>query len=66
MARYALRFETEDGTLEEPFHYMVRKDNAIRAAKLAARDTACLDIVRVHVDDTRTDLGVFVAPVKKE
>jgi len=45
---------------------MVRKDDAIRAAKLAARDTACLDIVRVHVDDTRTDLGVFVAPVKKE
>lgn len=57
-ARYALRFETADGTLEEPYHHMSRKADAIAAARRAARDVVSPDVVRVWVDDTRTELGI--------
>lgn len=57
-ARYALRVELTDGTLEEPFHYLPRKADALRAARACAKGCAA-DTVRVWVDDTRTDIGVF-------
>lgn len=57
-ARYALRFETVDGTLEDAYHHMNRKAEAIAAARRAARDVASPDIMRVWVDDTRTELGI--------
>jgi len=56
--RYALRIETRDGTLEDPFHTMTRKADAVRAAKKAAKDFIGADIVRVWVDDLCTDLGI--------
>ena len=57
-ARYALRMETADGTLEAAYHFMNRKADAIRAARHAASQSVCPDVVRFHVDDTRTDMGV--------
>lgn len=60
--RYALRMETTDGTLEPAFHHMNRKADAIRAARKAAAETVCSDVVRVHVDDTRTELAVASFP----
>ena len=57
-ARYALRMETADGTLEDAYHCMSRKDDALRAAKRAAKTSACVDVTRIWVDDTRTGLGV--------
>lgn len=64
-ARYALRFETADGTIEEAYHHTSRKADAIRFARHAAKTTICTDIVRVWVDDTKTDLGVFSAGVTR-
>jgi hypothetical protein len=63
--RYALRHELVDGTLEEPYHYMSRKDWALTAARTAAADCVSPDIVRVWVDDTKTDLGVKSFDVKR-
>lgn len=62
-ARYALRYETAEGTLEAPWHHMARKADALRAAKAAAASCACPDVVRVHVDDAQTDLAVASFPV---
>jgi len=57
-ARYALRFETADGTLEEPYHFTGNKADAIKFARRAAKDVRGADIVRVHVDDAHKDIGV--------
>jgi hypothetical protein len=57
-ARYALRMETADGTLEDAFHHMARKRDAITAARRAAKESICPDVVRFWVDDTKTELGV--------
>jgi len=65
MARYALRMETADGTLEDAYHFMACKADAIRAAKNAAKNTSCADVVRFHVDDTKTEIGVFAVEVKR-
>lgn len=56
--RYALRMETADGTLEPAYHHMPRKADALKAAKRAAKDTICQDVVRIWVDDTKTETGV--------
>ena len=58
MAKYGVRFETADGTLEDAFHVTTRKADAIRTARYAAKTTACTDIVRVWVDNLCTELGV--------
>jgi hypothetical protein len=58
MARYAIRLETADGTLEEAAYTVARKADAIRSAKAWAKTCACADVVRVHVDDTATELGI--------
>lgn len=58
MARYALRMETADGTLEDAYHTMPRKADAIRAARVAAKSSACPDVVRFWVDDTATEIGI--------
>lgn len=63
--RYALRMETEDGTLEDAYHHMSRKADAISAARRAAKESISADVVRFHVDDTRTEMGVAVFEVKK-
>ena len=63
-ARYALRIETNDGTLEDPFHHVARKDWAISFAKEAAKNCSDPEAARVHVDDTRTDQGIFNVEVK--
>jgi len=57
-ARYALRMETADGTLEAAYHFMPRKADAIAAARRAAKSSVCPDVVRIWVDDTKTELGV--------
>ena len=57
-ARYGLRFETADGTLENPYHFMSRKAEAVRAARLAAKSIVSPDVVRVWVDDMCAELGV--------
>ncbi len=57
-ARYALRMETADGTLEAAYHHLNRKDDAIRAARKAAKETICPDVVRFWVDDDATGLGI--------
>lgn len=57
-ARYALRMEIMDGTLEDAFHFMARKDWALAAARRAAADCVSPDVVRIWVDDTKTELGV--------
>lgn len=64
MARYALRMETADGTLEDAYHYVARKDWALTAARRAAKDCISADVVRVWVDDTKTDLGIAAFDVK--
>ena len=58
MAKYGIRFETADGTLEDAFHTTTRKADAIRAAKAAAKTTICTDVVRVWVDDMCAGLGI--------
>lgn len=63
--RYAIRCETADGTLEEPFHHMTRKDWALKSARNAAKCTVRSDVVRVWVDDTNTGLGVQAFEVKR-
>lgn len=57
-ARYALRYETADGTLEPAWHHMPRKADAIRAARSAAASCVCPDVVRVHVDDTKSEIAL--------
>jgi hypothetical protein len=64
-ARYALRSELKDSTLEEAFHFLPRKVDAIRVARLIAKTNSSPDVVRIWVDDTRTDLGIFVAEAKQ-
>ena len=64
-ARYALRFELADGTIEDAYHFMSRKDLALAAAKRAAADCACSDVVRVWVDDTNTETGVKAFEVRQ-
>jgi len=58
MARYAIKLETADGTLEDAAYTMARKADAIRSARNWSKTCACPDVVRVHVDDTTTDLGI--------
>ncbi|TDR27764.1 hypothetical protein [Aquamicrobium defluvii] len=58
MAKYGVRFETADGTLEDAFHVTTRKAEAVRAAKIAAKTTVCTDVVRVWVDDLCAELGI--------
>lgn len=57
-ARYALRMEIADSTLLEAYHHMARKADAIAAARRNAKDIVSSDIVRIWVDDTKTELGV--------
>lgn len=57
-ARYALRMETADGTLEVAYHHIARKAWAISAARHAAKSCVSPDVVRIWVDDTKTDLSV--------
>lgn len=64
-ARYALRMETVDGTLEDAFHFVARKDWALTAARRAASDCICPDVVRIWVDDTKTELGVKAFEVRQ-
>ena len=56
--KYGIRFETADGTVEDPFHTTSRKADAIGAAKRAAKETVCTDVVRVWVEDLCADLGI--------
>lgn len=58
MTKYGVRYETADGTLEDAFHVTTRKADAIRAARSAAKNTVCTDVVRVWVDNLCTELGV--------
>jgi predicted component of type VI protein secretion system len=58
MARYAIRLETADGTLEDAAHTVVRKADAIRFARNWSKTCACSDVVRIHVDDTTTEVGI--------
>lgn len=57
-ARYALRMEISDSTILEAYHHVARKADAIAAARRAAKDIVSSDIVRIWVDDTKTELGV--------
>lgn len=57
-ARYALRMEIADSTLLEAYNHMNRKADAIAAARRNAKDIVSSDIVRIWVDDTKTELGV--------
>lgn len=58
MTKYGIRYETADGTLEDAFHITTRKAEAIRAAKAAAKNTVCTDVVRVWVDNLSAEIGV--------
>lgn len=62
--RYAVRFETADGTLEDAWHFASSKAEAIRVARCSAKTSIMTDVVRVWVDDTRTDLGVASFPTR--
>lgn len=57
-ARYAIRNELTDGTLLEPSTYVSNKAVALRVARNVAKGTLGADVVRVWVDDAKTDLGV--------
>jgi len=63
--RYALRMELADGTLEDAYHFMPRKADALRAARVAAKTSVCPDVVRIWVDDTKTELGVHAFEVAR-
>jgi hypothetical protein len=65
MARYAIRLEIADGTLEDAAFTMPRKVDAISAARRWSKTCACDDVVRVHVDDTRTELGIAAFEVAR-
>lgn len=56
--RYTLSMETDDGSMEAPYWSTNRKADALRAAKRAAAASSCSDVVRIWVDDTRTELGI--------
>ena len=58
MAKYGIRYETSDGTIEDAWHTVTRKADALQIAKRAAKNTVCADVVRVWVDDLCADLGV--------
>lgn len=57
-ARYALRMELADGTIEAAYHHMSRKADALAAARRACKDVVSPDVVRIWVDDTTTDIGI--------
>ena len=65
MGRYAIRLETADGTLEDAAYTVARKVDAMRSARSWAKTCACADVVRVHVDDTKTDLGIAAFEVAR-
>lgn len=56
--RYALRFEISDGTLLDAYNKFDRKSDAVSAARRNAKDITSSDIVRIWVDDSKTELGV--------
>lgn len=58
MTKYGIRYETADGTIEDAWHTVTRKAEAIRIAKQVAKTTVCTDVVRVWVDDLCKDLGI--------
>lgn len=65
MARYAIRLETADGTLEDAAYTVARKADAIRSARSWSKTCACSDVVRIHVDDTTTELGIAAFKVAR-
>lgn len=65
-ARYALRIEYADSTIEDAFHHIATKREAIRITKhLATKTWHPDDAVAIWVDDTKTDLGVFKALIAR-
>ncbi|PJR94785.1 hypothetical protein CN878_08865 [Ochrobactrum sp. 695/2009] len=63
-ARYAIRNELADGTLLDPSVCLPNKTVALRVARRVAKGILGADVVRVWVDDTKTDLGVASFEVK--
>lgn len=63
-ARYAIRNELADGTLLDPSVCLPNKTVALQGARRVAKGILGADVVRVWVDDTKTDLGVASFEVK--
>jgi hypothetical protein len=63
MARYALQIQTQDHSLEEPYHHTSSKAKAIQMARHYARYTPARDVRAVYVFDTETGYDVFNAKV---
>ncbi|MCZ7496248.1 hypothetical protein O8B39_17245 [Agrobacterium rhizogenes] len=64
-ARYAIRNELRDGTLLDPSVCVSNKSIALQVARNAAKGTLGADVVRVWVDDMKTELGVKAFEVRQ-
>lgn len=63
--RYAVRNELADGTLLEASVCLSNKSLALQVARSLAAGTLGADVVRVWVDDTKTELGVKAFEVRQ-
>lgn len=63
--RYAIRNELADGTLLEPSVCVSSKAVALQVARNAANGVIGADVVRVWVDDKKTELGVKAFEVRQ-
>lgn len=56
--RYAIRFELADSTLLDPTSCAASKATAFQVARKLAKGPIGADVVRVWVDDKKTETGV--------
>ncbi|WMW56228.1 hypothetical protein RE411_03345 [Agrobacterium pusense] len=56
--RYAIRFELADSTLLDPSSCVSSKAVALQVARMLAKGPIGADVVRVWVDDKKTETGV--------
>lgn len=64
-ARYAIRNELADGTLLDPSVCLPNKATALQVARRVAKGILGADVVRVWVDDTKTELGIKAFEVRQ-
>lgn len=57
-ARYAIRYELADSTLLDPSSCIASKAIALQVARKLAKGPIGSDVVRVWVDDNKTQTGV--------
>lgn len=64
-ARYAIRYELADSTLLDPTSCIASKAVAFQVARKLANGPIGQDVVRVWVDDQKTETGVKAFEVRQ-